>query len=256
LPGLYFAEQPNQCFLPDGVLYYRVYVDAPGGSDITGVSFDLDLHGTTLFPVVVGPVGSVSIAALDVSTTPYHIEAYWPSQPLVHEPILFVQFFSDPLLNGVQTPRNVEFFRGGAPEPGKGVWSFAGCCVDCLTCGHAFYGPGLAEVPVESSSVYDFQWGWFCWAAGGDYLTVTDTEGWVTSWSPTTAVDAATCGMCVIPRHPGVVDIYVPEGVAVGTTSTMTIAGASGSNMTVTLEAVEPVATRNTTWGALKALFE
>lgn len=85
-------------------------------------------------------------------------------------------------------------------------------------------------------------------------MTVTDTQGWVVSWTPDVAGDVATCGMCFVPSYWGTIEVAVPAGVTPGTTSTMTIEALNNSE-TMLLVADDTVPVELTTWGAVKALY-
>ena len=110
-------------------------------------------------------------------------------------------------------------------------------------------------VPIGAVAVVPFAWEWNCYTYGGAPISVTDTEGWVESWTPTYAFSSVTCGPCFLPRYPGNIDVAVPSGVPGGTTSTVTISGLNSSE-TIILEAEDTVPASATTWGRIKALYD
>jgi hypothetical protein len=253
-PKVYFSTAPNHCYPIEGLEYW-IFVHSSDDADFTSISLDLDLQGRNVLPALITPESGVTLDVVDVSSLPFHVEASWTSRPLDNEPIAKVQFFVDPELYDTQRPVNVVFTRGGgATEPGVGVWSWAGCCIDCFPCGLGLSAESIFRVPVVGSATSPFEWWWNCWSAGGVPVTASDSEGWVVSWTPTVAGDIATCGMCFVPLHWGSVEVSVPAGVAPGTTSTLTIAAMENTE-TVLLVADDTIPVEHTTWGAVKALY-
>lgn len=253
-PKVYFSTAPNYCYTIEGLEYW-IFIHSPDDGDFVGVSLDLDLQGSNVLPALITPESGVTLDNVDVSSPLFHVEASWTTRPLINEPIAKVLFFSDPGLFGTQLPVNVIFERdGGATEAGVGVSSWAGCCVDCFPCGLGLSAASEAVVPVGGSATLPFEWWWNCWSAGSSPVTVSDTEGWVVSWTPDVAGDVATCGMCFVPSYWGSIEIAVPEGVTPGTTSTLTITAMDNSE-TMLLVADDTVPTEQTTWGKVKALY-
>lgn len=254
-PYVYFADEPDRCYPIEGSLYH-IYVHSPDDETVTSVSFDLNLSGASITePLVLAEGGSVDVA--DLSGLPYHIEASWAQKPLVHEPILTVMFPSDPRLGGFQYPSNVVFTTAAGTEvAGLGRTSMAGCCLDCFPCSFSIFADGHSLVGAGDATSIPFQWQWNCYYPGGGTLDVTDTQGWVTSWWPPSVGDDETCTVCVVPVHGGSFTVSVPDGTPTGTTSTVTISSSAGGGATVVLEVDDTIPVENTTWGAVKALYQ
>jgi hypothetical protein len=254
-PTVYFSNSPNLCIFMGGLEYW-VFVHSPEDDGFTGVSLDLDLHGTAITTPSVTAEDGVTLVAADVSAMPYHLEAVWTSRPLDHEPIVKLRFDADPVLGGFQEPMNVELTGGsGGSGTGVGLASFANCCITCMPCSHGLYVADHVMVPIGGSAQVGFEWDWNCYTYGGNSISVTDTRGWVVSWTPTYAFDVTTCGPCFNPRFPGSIVVTIPEEIAAGTTSTMTLIGLNDSK-TIVLEAEDKVPARPTTWGSVKALYD
>jgi hypothetical protein len=254
-PTVYLSDGPNHCITIEGSEFW-IFIHSPDDGDFTGISLDLDLSGLSITPPVVYPGTDVILHSFDVSSMPYHFLATWTSRPLEHEPIIRLSFDTDPGLTGFQTPLNVVLIRGiGGTEEGIGLSSFAGCCVDCFPCHHGLYIDDHFLVEIGASTMIPFEWDWNCFNYGGGDITVTDTGGWVVSWTPTYAFDWTMCGPCFMPRFAGSIDVMVPDDIAVGTTSTLTLEGLNNS-IIITLEAEDAVATEKTTWGRIKAIYD
>jgi hypothetical protein len=256
LPQAYFSNQSNLCHYITGSEYW-LFVHSPSDNNITGLSVDLDLTGTYLFFVpVVTPESGVTIDEIDTSTIPYHIEISWTPRALENTPMIKFMYGGDPEFQGYQIPQNVVFDRGdGNTVTGQGVWTFGGCCIDCYPCSVGLISENHVVVPIGSNTVIPFFWEYYCYLAGGFPLEVSDSEGWVTSWTPTSAGDIATCGMCFEPRHQGSISIHVPASVTPGSTNEVTITALNNSR-TIILEADSPVPVKVSTWGAIKSLYK
>lgn len=251
VPTVYLSTAPNLCFPLDSSQPLYLYLHAPDTPGLTSISFDLQMQGTAPDPLVFLPLsGSLTATPLGPAGA-YHFEVTLGPGVYDQTPIIQPYFLSDPMLQGDQIVSNV-VYNGGTPGDGRST--FAGCCIDCLNCNHVFIGPSSMQVPSGTSSTYDFQLYWHCFTSGGGAITVTDTQGWVTSWNPTGQAGSSDCGLCFWPIDEGTVNIDVPYNVADGTTSVMTIQGVSNSK-NVTLEAIQPVPTEAATWGSIKALY-
>jgi hypothetical protein len=117
------------------------------------------------------------------------------------------------------------------------------------------YVPDHVYATPGATTIVPFQWSWSCYAAGGRYIYASDTQGWVTSWSPPSGADNETCTPCVIPRYDGEVELTIPPGTPEGTTSTVTLSTDYYEEVTFIVEAQQPVQTESTTWGRIKALY-
>lgn len=253
-PYVYFADAPDHCYPIEGTLYH-IYVHSPDDETVASVSFDLNLSGAAITEPLIIPEGG-SLDAADLSSLPYHIEASWPQQSLVHKPMLTVSFQSDPQLGGFQYPSNVVFTTtAGTDVTGLGAAAIAGCCLDCFPCSMGIFANDHTLVAAGETTTIPFQWAWYCYTTGGGPLDVTDTQGWVTSWWPPSAGDDETCTVCVIPVYDGSFDVTVPEGTAVGTTSTVTISAVNGG-ATIVLEVDDTIPVETTTWGRVKSLYQ
>ncbi len=254
-PTIYFSSSSNACISSEGTDYW-VFLHSPDDDGFTGAAFDLYLVGYNVTQPFVIPETGVTLVGLDVSTSPYHIEVEWTQQPLEHMPLVRLVFDTDPGLEGWQTTANVQLTRsGGGTEPGSGMDSFAGCCIDCFYCYHTFYMEDHFLIPVGTGAEIPFEWTWFCYTYGGAALDVMDTQGWVVSWDPVDAYSWQTCGPCFYTRYPGSIAIAIPAGVEVGTTSAVTLSGMNGLKV-FTVEAIDPVPTEKTSWGRIKSLFK
>ncbi len=250
-PAVYFSTLPNTCVNFSGNVYW-VYVHSPANDDLNYVSFDIDFEGYGISPPpLVSPASGVFLGNFDVSDSPYHFEAAWTPRTLEHEQIIKVYYLSDPSVMAM--PVNVVFgTTQGATVPGFGVWSLT-CCADLFDCFVSIYAPKHARVLIGETTIIPFQWEWNCWASGGGSLTASDTEGWITSWAPTSAGDYATFGLCIAPRHDGWIEVYVPSGIAAGATSQLTISGAGYAD--IILEADDGTPVESTSWGNIKAKY-
>lgn len=114
----------------------------------------------------------------------------------MHEPVVRFVFPKDPFLTGPQVPWNVDFVvAGGVFVAGTGKESL-GCCADWFNCLHNFAAPASATVAVGGLSGVDFEWQWVCHSPGGGVIEVSDTRGWVLSWTPEVGGDTSTCYAC------------------------------------------------------------
>lgn len=250
-PSVYVSTDPNVCANFSG-LEYRVFVNAPLDNNLSGISFDLDMDGSPPMPVVV-PEPGVTFSAMDISHTPYHFEATWTSRPLEHEPIFRLVYGIEPSVN-LFSPYSVTFeTTSGGSVPGYGMESIT-CCLDCFDCSLEIFASNHVFVPVGGSTIIPFKWAWYCWYPGGGPITASDTEGWVATWDPEMAGDEPTCGLCIVPVYDGWVEVFVPQGVPVGTMSSMTIVGWQSSTEVV-LEADDTIPVNVSTWGKVKALY-
>ena len=253
-PSVYFSDGANHCFPIAGTEYW-IFVHSPDDEALKEVSFDLELQGTGIGTPLVIPENGVILGAIDVSASPYHIEASWTTRPLDQTPMIRLVYPTQPLWSGFQMPVAVVFRRGdGSEVPGVGVWSFGGGVIDCFPCSFGFFLESHSLIPVGSNTTIPFEWSWYCWTVGGGDLTVSDTEGWVVSWSPPSVGGASSCEQCFEARYPGSIDVLIPPGVPEGTTSTMTLSALS-SYRDVTIEAVAPVPVEESTWGAIKSIY-
>ncbi len=252
-PSVYFSDISNHCFSIAGTEYW-IFVHSPDDEALNEVSFELELQGTGIGTPLVIPETGVTLGRIDVSSSPYHIEASWTTRPLGHTPIIRLVYPSEPVWLGFQMPVAVVFRRGAGGEvPGVGVWTWGGGGVDC-GCVVLFYLESQSLIPVGSNTTIPFEWSWICWSVGGGELTVSDTEGWVVSWSPPSVWGNEDCQQCFFIRHPGSIEVLIPPGVQEGTTSTMTLA-AFGSYREVTIEAMAPTPVEESTWGAIKSIY-
>lgn len=250
-PSVYVSTNPNVCANFSG-LEYRVFVNSPLDDNLGGINFDLDIDGSAPMPVVVPETG-VTFRGIDISQVPYHFEATWTSRPLEHEPIFRLVYEIEPSVS-LFSPYNVTFeTTGGGSLPGYGMGSIT-CCVDCFNCSLEIFASNHVIVPIGGTTIIPFKWAWYCWTTGGGPITASDTEGWVVTWEPESAGDGPTCGLCIVPAYNGWVEVFVPEGVPVGTTSSMSIVGWESSTEVI-LEAETTVPVNNSTWGKVKALY-
>ena len=251
LPTIYLSTHPNICANFYGQTYW-VYVHSPDDNSLNYVSCDIDVGAVAQSPPLVSPGEGVVLGEVDVSKSPYHIEAAWTPRTLDHEPIIRLYYLTEPALSA--SPTNVVFKNtGGVSVPGTGIWTFS-CCLDCFTCSVGFFAPTQVSAIIGKTTVIPFNWSWYCWTSGGGPLSASDTEGWILSWAPSSVWDGPTCSLCFVPRYDGWVEVTVPDGIQVGTTSQLTITS-GGSTKIITLEAEEEIPTENTTWGKIKAIY-
>jgi hypothetical protein len=110
---------------------------------------------------------------------------------------------------------------------------------------------------VGAPTTIPFEWSLQCYGIFLGYeFSVSDTEGWVLG-SPTERLTVnSSCGDCVAGINAGVIDVLVPAGVPVGSTSAMTIVFKGYGSRTVLLEATAPTHAARSTWGGIKGRFK
>jgi len=253
VPAVYFSDGPNHCVNFFGQDYW-IFVHSPDDENINRATFDLEVSMSPWAQPVIVPEPGVVVGLADVSTSTWHFDLAWSPRSLEHEPIVKVLFFE---LGGFgdQLPTNVTFERGsGEAVPGYGQWSL-GCCASCPPCLVNLYADDPGYAVIGRSTEVPFEWRQIILQVAGGPILVSDTEGWVSAWTPGNWGGGYTCDQCFYTRYPGTIVVDVPDDVAVGATSAMTIFTSCGSR-TFTLEAIEPVPVQTSTWGAVKALFE
>jgi hypothetical protein len=256
MPTVYFSDSPDLCLAISGSEYW-IFVHSPEDDNFNRITFDLETAGIWAIPPIVISEPGVIVGTANVSTSTWRFDLLWSWRVLDRTPIIKLLFVEEPQWMGTQMPTNVVFERsGGDTVRGHGLRTSGGCCADCFPCSVQLYAEDPAFVVVNRATEIPFEWSWFCYALNGGPLTVSDTEGWVSSWTPAQWISDITCGQCFLERHPGMIVVDVPADVTAGATSQLTIAATMWGSRTITLEAVEPVPVQTSTWGAVKALFD
>ena len=249
-PSIYISTEENRCLNFEGADHW-IYVHSPEDHSLIYVNIDIQID--CIYPSVplVLPGEGVVVGAIDVSSSPYHIEAAWTPRSLEHEPIIRLRYLGNPMIDAF--PYNITFQNSqGTNVVGTGIWSLS-CCADPSGCWVDIAIPSHVYVLVGEQTIIPFQWYWECWATGGGQLNVSDTEGWVVSWAPSHAGGGPTFGLCVVPVYNGWVEVSLPASVPVGTTSQLLISGPGSAS--ITLEADDGTPVESKTWGEIKSLY-
>lgn len=258
-PVIYLAQTPNYCADLSGSTYY-LYVYSPDDADFSGVSLDLEIDGTVSGPPLVAAdaTNGISLDALDTSSLPYHIELSWTPRTLEHEKVAYLTFPTPPVWGQGATTTNVVFTRPGGANVSAGDFTTFPGYPECILCMVCFNVDAHILVAAGETTTIPFEWVYSCGGSGGWSISATDSEGWVSGWQPTAGTANANCGACFIQLLPGTVDVTVPAGVPVGTTSSLLLEGMPNGAYCpgmATLEVVTSLPTENTTWGGVKALY-
>jgi hypothetical protein len=257
-PYVYAARYPRTCFLSPhlSVQTINIYVASGSVTDVTGVSFRLQ---TTRF----GPADVQSITTpWDVSITSGDIfsgiNLIFSSRHLDHDPVLTIEVSVANNYAEVVT-QNVYLYRGSVPEPVAPfvtVSEFAGC----VGPQPMWYPPAEVELDVDQDDS-------FCFRAVAEtnsdettgWVEVIDPLGWVPDGFQQQVYAGCGAARCSFNYTAVTVPVHVPSGVPDGTTNVVTVHARVPigivAETTITLRAVDPIATRETTWGLIKALY-
>jgi hypothetical protein len=119
--------------------------------------------------------------------------------------------------------------------------------------------PGTVESLIGETAILTFRAGYKSVGTLQEAnVQVVDAMGWVIDDTPVQVY--ASCEWCAWSWTTVRIPVYVPEGTADQTLNTVTVEMRSFGNLvdtkSITLKAVTTVATEETTWGRVKALYE
>lgn len=254
---VYVSDRAGACFLG---LYspvpqvYGVYVDSGDYTDVSGVGFRIggELFGPEQVVSVTTPP-DVSIAGGDIFSG---ITLTFSSRALAHDPVLFIEVSSVADYGNVVT-QNVSITRGGGNEFIPDFYTYREV-VDCFGSAPNWFPPDTVDVVVDQDESFSFK----ALVSTNDIPAVTkviatDANGWIPA--PVDQWVHGSCFWCPWDYTLVTVSVHVPKGTADGTLDPVpfqiTSYGYVLDEKTVVLRAVEGVATEETTWGRVKALY-
>ena len=263
---IYLGDFANSCMMqplsaaPHPPSIKHVYVDCPGIADAVAVSFRL---GSELIGpedvVSVTPAPGVAIESGDLFSG---ITLSLPGSALNDFEVLSLELADNPPHQQwwnnavIRSPKIIR--ASGETIPLDEAWAFF-CCSDCFDLNVIFGCPDTVDVHIGADSLVRFRT--VVTAAGmwGCSIEVTDEHGWVTGCTPS-SIWGDGCGFCAWDGGFNTIAISVPAGAGDYELSTVTIrplsAAVAADSAKFYVRAVPHVGVRQSSWGAIKKLFE
>ncbi len=250
---LYLSDTPNLC-CPAAQYesnHYYIYAHSPENGDFFQASFRIDTDAFNASEIeFIIPMPGVAILSGDIFSG---ITLEWPPQVLDHQPVLEIKIIdSAPSFGEVWVTDATMYQLGGESVPLEPKLSILASTCHCNGCLWHIIPPDTVEAAIGKVTSISVLIGAECDGALAAVIDVTDTQGWVDSWSPTGLYLPNICGECFIDMEPVDIVVLVPEGTPVGTISEVLVSDTA----TFLVRAVKSVPVEEKTWGQIKAIFD
>jgi hypothetical protein len=249
---LYLSDTPNSC-CPVGVTspnHYRVYAHSAGGENFSTAEFRIETGAFDAEDIeFVNPMPGVVVVSGDIFSG---ITVTWPSQVPDHLPLIEIKILDSAQPFGeVWVTDATMYGSGGGGVPLDPKLSIIADTCHCNGCLWHIDPPDTADVVVGAVTAVQCLLGAECDGYVAAPFEVTDSQGWVDSWTPTALYLPDQCGECIIGMRPVQVLVLVPEGTPVGAISEVEVA----DRPPFPVRAVKPVPVTESTFGRVKAMY-